>query len=269
MKTNREEILQLASNGNREAFAFLQSFARRAHWVDDLADVALGHPPFKLAEMETDWLLCLSGNSFFMAHRGQLVPAMVLALNAWVDSTAMLEPQLFPLVKPRLTPQEKGIAADVLKGQWHEVVYLVAFLTGGWDKLRALTSAYREYDFEAVSHGGPSTAPAKGEPDKEVEPQRRRDAEEWKGPPDANGWQTLNKFRCGECGQERFAVAAWRDYRKPEEMFCGKDCANAFIKKAWSQMVRASDLKRGMSKATEDELAGYADLKGGQNGAVR
>ncbi len=142
----RDEILQAASHGNAAALEFLRVFARRAHWVDDLADrdtsksgradgslgmTALGPAPSDLAEFEAEWLLCLSANPFFLAHRAQLVPAMVLALNAWVDSEAM-----------------RSAAADVVKGQWHEVVWLVAWLTGGWTKLRDVSGQFRSYDFE-------------------------------------------------------------------------------------------------------------------------
>ena len=131
---NRDDILIAASNGNAGALEFLRAYARRAHWVDDLADVASRHPAFKLAKMETDWLICLASNPFFLAHRAQLVPAMVLALNAWADS--------------ELPKFERHRQCDVIKGQWHEVVWLVAFLTGGWDHLRHTSATFREYDFE-------------------------------------------------------------------------------------------------------------------------
>lgn len=130
-EATRDEILTAAANGNAAALQFLQVFAKRAHYVDDLTDERGPANPFELAANEEEWLLCLSSNPFFLAHKAQLVPAMVVALNAWVDSNGML-----------------GAPRDVVKGQWHEVVFLVAWLTGGWSRLRGVSAQFRSYDFE-------------------------------------------------------------------------------------------------------------------------
>lgn len=133
----RDERLQAAAGGNPEALAFLRAFAVRAHWIDDLADKgpALAERPEAAAEMlarnEADWLLTLSTNPFFLAHRLQLVPLMVLGLNAWVDSH-----------------RQPPVVRDVVKGFWHETVWAVAYLTGGWTRLRQVTSRNRSYDLE-------------------------------------------------------------------------------------------------------------------------
>jgi hypothetical protein len=132
---NRDAILTEASNGNLAALDFLKAFARRAHWVDDLCDRdqcwdGPWYAPEKFAQEEADWLTVLTGNPFFLAHRAQLVPSMVLALSAWADSHKFSAGQ-----------------ESVLKGQWHEVVWLVAWLTGGWEAMRQ-ACANREYSVD-------------------------------------------------------------------------------------------------------------------------
>jgi len=135
---DRDDILQAAAKGNASALEFLRVFARRAHWVDDVADLDLvGDIEEQLARHESEWLLTLSGNAFFLAHRAQLVPAMILALNAWADSGR------FPATQ-----------RDVIKGQWHEVVWLVAFLVGGTLHLRDVTGKFRAYDVEEAESAG-------------------------------------------------------------------------------------------------------------------
>lgn len=133
---DRDDILQAAAKGNASALEFLRVFARRAHWVDDLKDgdkldVGATYSAEAFLKNESEWLLTLSGNAFFLAHRAQLVPAMILALNAWVDSERMPHP-----------------TCDVVKGQWHEVVWLVAFLVGGSLHLQDITARWRCYDIE-------------------------------------------------------------------------------------------------------------------------
>lgn len=140
---DRDEILTKASNGNSDALAFLRAFARRAHWVDDLADRdnvpgvwgdrdVAWYQPERFAEEEAHWLTTLATNPFFLTHRAQLVPCMVLALSAWVDSHG------------RPPGQE-----SVLKAGWHEVVWLVAWLTGGWAAMRKACMD-REFDVEIM-----------------------------------------------------------------------------------------------------------------------
>jgi hypothetical protein len=135
----REEILMQAANGNKDALEFLRVYARRAHWVDDLCDrdkldVGAHYGANQLAPMEAEWLLMIAVNPFFQTHRPMLVPAMILALNAWKDSEL-----------PTFTYRAQR---DIIKGQWHEVIWLVAFVTGGWEKMSATSRAFRAYDLE-------------------------------------------------------------------------------------------------------------------------
>jgi len=130
----REEIIKRASGGSTEAHRFLTAYARRAHWLDDLidqdkADTITGPQAERLAEEEAHWITEIATNAFFQSHRDRLLPVMLLGLNAWVDSEKC-----------------HGGQRAGLKGLWHETVYAVAMLTGGWPALRSLTSTAREYD---------------------------------------------------------------------------------------------------------------------------
>jgi len=132
---NRSELITLAANGNAAAEHFLQAFSARAHFLDDVADSDKhAISPTNIAAAEADWLMCLSGNPFFQKHSNMLVPVMLCGLNAWADSNNM----------------PPGDIRDVVKGIWHEVVYVVAWLTGGWAHMR-IVSANREYDIERIN----------------------------------------------------------------------------------------------------------------------
>lgn len=131
------DYLEIA-NGNESAAAFCAAFIARAHLVDDIED---GDSPVggdALIAGEVDWLVTLAGNQFFQQHKAALVPAMVMGINAWRSSNAW---RISTDVKRRR-------ASDVLKSFYHEVVYLVAFLTGGLEHMQRISDKYREYDQE-------------------------------------------------------------------------------------------------------------------------
>src|SRR5215471_3502769 len=129
MKTITDEILKLASNGNGEALAFLKAYVARAHFADDLVDKP-GPPPVQVVCLqEADWVLALA-SPWFQVHRAPLVPVMLLGLKVWEDSH---------------NPKFES-AAHVLKAGWHDVVWAVALLTGGWGHLRECVGEFREYE---------------------------------------------------------------------------------------------------------------------------
>lgn len=136
MLTN-EQLLEIAA-ADTDAAEFLRVFQEKAHLVDDQEDHDEPTPLERVAEVETAWLVTLASNPFFTRNSNILTPTIVLGLNAWVDATKWSISTL----------REKRRAVDVLKGYYHEVAYLVAFLTGGQGHMRAMSEKYRSYDFE-------------------------------------------------------------------------------------------------------------------------
>lgn len=138
MMMTQAQLLEVAK-GNADAAGFLAAFQGKAHLMDDVVDRDV---PERMDRehvlVELDWLLALTQNPFVQSHRGQLVPVIVLGMNAWLDAN-----QWEVSVDKR-----KRTAADVLKGFYHEVMYLVALLCGGFDHMRAMSAKYRSYDFE-------------------------------------------------------------------------------------------------------------------------
>lgn len=141
MKPTREQLITECANNNKDAADFLRVFVDRAHWIDDLADQdgQLSLEPGALAGREMLWLVTLTQNPFFLKFKDQLLPVMLLGLNAWVDSCGM-----------------RGVQRDVVKGFYHEVAYAVAMLTGGWPHLRKVTGELRAYDIEEMATEAPA-----------------------------------------------------------------------------------------------------------------
>lgn len=138
MNAPREEIILAAANGNKFAAQFLTAYAARCHHVDDSFDL---DKPICIGDAEAAWLFELAVNPFWNDHKATLLPVMMLATNAWMDSNNM----------------PAGVMRDVVKGYWHEVVWLVAFICGGWQHMREVSKKFRHYDVE------PETVPIRKE----------------------------------------------------------------------------------------------------------
>jgi hypothetical protein len=126
------EICALAAHGNPDAERFCLAWVRFSHTLDDIED--RDHPvtDTDLAEMFVQFLQDTLNNRFVNQNHGALVGLMTQAANAWLDSNRL----------------PGGVERDVLKGFWHEVVFHVAYLTGGFKHLRHVSQACREYGFE-------------------------------------------------------------------------------------------------------------------------
>ena len=125
------EIIKMAANGNPYAESFCAAWVRFAHTLDDAVDRDKPPSDELVSAHITGMLVEVMRNPFARDYGAALSALMVQASNAWVDSNRMDGPE-----------------KHVVKGMWHEVVFHVAFLTGGWKHLKKVTSACREYDFD-------------------------------------------------------------------------------------------------------------------------
>lgn len=136
MITN-EQALKIA-NGNKDAARFVQAFVCHCHVLDDVIDKDKPVTDEVLIGTEASWLIELTHNPFFVANKAMLVPIILNAFNAWLDSNRMA------------TSEDENVkrASDVVKGFYHEVCWQVALITGGWKHMRSITSEHREYDYD-------------------------------------------------------------------------------------------------------------------------
>jgi hypothetical protein len=136
-----DEIITLACNGNQDAEKFCRAFVRWVHFVDDVID---GDKVLKVEEVagaNLDVILAFSENPFFSSYKLILMPLVIQASRAWVDSEDFV----------KRTDEQDRNASHVLKGFYHEVVWHVAYICGGWEHMRAVTAACRSYDYD--THG--------------------------------------------------------------------------------------------------------------------
>ena len=137
---NSPEELKEALAGNEDAYRFCTTFVSHCHVLDDIIDRDKPITDEQLIESEMQMMVVLVANPFFVENRTYLMPLIIQAFNAWLDSN-----------KWEKSDDEKlQRASDVLKGYYHEVVYGAIYLCTGYGGLRKATSDNREYDFDFV-----------------------------------------------------------------------------------------------------------------------
>ena len=130
----KPDFLRLTNN-NEPAWEFVERFANWAHQVDDLIDGDKPVSDAELIEMQLGWMMTLSANPFYLKNQAFLLPIIIMSCNTWLDSNKW-EKSVQPV---------KRCHSDVLKSQYHEVIFACVYLCGGWQSLREFTSLHREY----------------------------------------------------------------------------------------------------------------------------
>jgi hypothetical protein len=126
--------------GNTAAQEFCTVFIVWCHLVDDTVDRDKPLPDLEtFARVMLEAATVFAFNPFFQEHREKLLPLIIQGTKAFEDSLAWASH----------SEPCKRRAADVLKGQYQEVLWHVAYLVGGYDHMDAMTRRWRHYQFDA------------------------------------------------------------------------------------------------------------------------
>lgn len=130
----KPDFLRLTHN-NEQAWQFVELFADRCHHLDDLVDKDKPTTDQDVIERELAWLMAIQGNSFWTGHSQFLMPLIIMSCNAWLDANEW----------EKSGDETKRSYANVIKSMYHEVIFAVVYICGGWKSLREFTSLHREY----------------------------------------------------------------------------------------------------------------------------
>ena len=137
MTENWDKLLEMCK-GNAAAARFCHVFVSHCHCIDDIVDGDKEADAERIIHNMVALLLEMNQNPFYVKNSNYLLPLILHGYNSWLDSND------WEMSKK----DHEVIAADVLKGYYHEVVFGVIYLCGGWEHLRNVTSEHRSYDFE-------------------------------------------------------------------------------------------------------------------------
>src|SRR5690349_6944556 len=117
----REEAIKV-TNGNELAADFVVAFVAYCHLLDDVVDQDKPTPDTRLIKESLTFIESLLVNPWVKERQALLWPLIVTSFNAWLDANEW----------ERNGTDEKKRDADVVKGVYHEVVWFVSYLCGGW-----------------------------------------------------------------------------------------------------------------------------------------
>lgn len=130
----KEDFMRLTHN-NEQAWLFVETFATRSHEIDDFIDGDKKINDEDVIKAEMDWMVTLTSNQFYIANSSFLLPLIIMSCNAWLDANKWEKSDV----------EVKRAHSDVLKSQYHEVIFATVYLCGGWKAMREFTKLHRQY----------------------------------------------------------------------------------------------------------------------------
>lgn len=134
-----DAIFADVTQGDKHALEFLQMFLRWVHLIDDTIDGDRKDHPEYIVGVNLEFCRVLSFNPFWEKHKVSLFPIILQSARAFGDSIRWAERSDF----------RDRASADVLKSQYQDVWFHVAFLVGGYHHLALITERHRIYDYDS------------------------------------------------------------------------------------------------------------------------
>lgn len=140
--TAEEEYAQILGwcNYDKTAADFLTILFKLSHRADDIVDGDAKSLLAAIVMMISDSTIVLGNNKFWQINHGVLTPVMLCSLMNWYISA-----------KWEKGTKDRQLFAFVLRESLDQIIYLVAFLTGGIE--HAIAVAENMMEFYHIKHG--------------------------------------------------------------------------------------------------------------------
>jgi len=138
-----EQAIALAAGDDAAAAAYLRTIAGASRTLDDLVDGDRFVSADAVTKVFANLLVTLPQNPFFLRHREALTALHLMAMNAWLDANTWEQSH----------HRTRQLYAHVLRDAIGEILPAVAYLTGGWPRMREVSLQIRELFIKEVDHG--------------------------------------------------------------------------------------------------------------------
>jgi hypothetical protein len=134
---NEQELNEL-TKGNEFAARFIVTYIAFCHLLDDIHDKDKDVTDQRIVLEMMMFLEQISLNPWVREHIHSLWPLIVASANSWLDANRW----------EKDIDHHKRRSSDVLKGQYHEVIWFIAYLCGGFQHQQNITTRFRDYDYD-------------------------------------------------------------------------------------------------------------------------
>lgn len=121
--------------GNHDAVDAVNTVCDICDVWDDLIDQDKPVTPEMVNGAFVNALIGLNANAFYRQHQASFFPLFVVGTNAWLDANEL----------QRAATERGRMLGFFIRTFGFEIAHLTAYLTGGWDHLRAVSMDMREF----------------------------------------------------------------------------------------------------------------------------
>lgn len=132
-----EEFCAEVCLGNKEAMEFCTLWFHYCHLIDDLVD-SIERPEHEKLLEAFALANALYTTKFYQQNQYQLHPMVMMITNAYADSVKW----------EKSSSKRRSTIADVLRCVGNEMFFTVAYVCGGWQHQRSVSSRIRERSWE-------------------------------------------------------------------------------------------------------------------------
>jgi hypothetical protein len=132
-----EQAFQDISAGNADAYTFCRSAFEFFHLIDDLVDRDKPVAPNDLVICLLKFIDVLTRNEFYQSHRDDLFAFIYSSAMAYAASLRLAQDEDI----------QRKVASEVLKSQYQDLFFRVAFWTGGSRHAIDMDAKHRGYCF--------------------------------------------------------------------------------------------------------------------------
>lgn len=133
------KIFEEICRGNQSAVDFCHAFLAWVHFIDDMIDKDKpGADQEDIVRLNLELAMVFAFNPFWQEHKTRLIPLVVQGAQAYQDS-----------IEWALRENDRDReASDILKSQYAEVFWHIAYICGGKEHLEQVTSKYRRFNYD-------------------------------------------------------------------------------------------------------------------------
>lgn len=141
-KLDFRQIFEEVAPGNRAAQDFCHAFLAWVHFLDDMVDQDKPEAgPEDIIRLNLELAMVFAFNPFWQEHKTRLIPLIIQGAQAYADSNEWA----------KSVNARDRLSSDVLKSQYAEVFWHVAYLCGGPELLQQVTRKYRRFNYDVVA----------------------------------------------------------------------------------------------------------------------